>query len=245
MTNIIKTCLIRQPAGLGDIFFTQKIAKEILNNKKADRVIWPVIKEYSYLSEYLLGENISYINEIDSFPFKDVYQTDPQCVIDRSELLYLPVQHADRFISTCPVMQAKYKFLDISYHDWKDFFEFKRNPEREKYLIEYLNMDFEKPFNLVNNSFGSKNYSYLNNRISIKIENEYKNVVMDYLNFDNIFDWIGLIDKATEIHTVDTVWCYLLEKLGKQNVTVYSRNKNEKFFNYVKGIFNPEWTYIL
>jgi hypothetical protein len=102
-----------------------------------------------------------------------------------------------------------------------------------------------EPFNLINRNFGSKNYTYLNNKIAIELNNGFKNIVMEYLDFDNIFDWVGLMERAWEIHTVDTAWCYLLEKIGKKRVTVYSRMRDASFFNYVKGIFNPEWTYVL
>lgn len=238
----MKTCLIRQPAGLGDIFFSQKIAKEILREKKADQVIWPVIKEYSYLSEYLLGEGISYIDENESFPFQEIYFSDPHFIINNDELLYLPIQRAPAI--NCPIMQAKYKLVNISYDDWKNFFKFKRNLERETYLEKYLGIT-DEPFNLINDNFGSKN-SNRDNKISFEdVKNGYKSIRMDYNDFDNVFDWTGLMKKAAEVHTVDTAWCYLLEKIGKQKVTVYAREKNESFFCYVRDIFNPKWTYIL
>ena len=241
----MKTCIIRQPAGLGDIFFIQKIAKNLLNIGRSDQIIWPVIREYNYLKDYMIGENILYVNEEESFPFKDVYMKDPQEIIDTPELLYLPIQHADRFIDNCPIMQRKYKFVNIPYDDWKKFFDYKRNFDRENYLISYLNLNIDEPFNLINSNFGSKNYAYLKHKIDIKINNGFRNIVMEYLDFDNIFDWTGILEKAFEIHTVDTAWCYLLEKMGKQKVTVYSRIKNENFFSYVRGIFNMEWIYIL
>ena len=68
---------------------------------------------------------------------------------------------------------------------------------------------------------------------------------MEYLDFDNIFDWVGILEKADDIHTVDTVWCYFMEKLGIEKATVYSRNHDPNFFKYVVGIFNPKWVYIL
>jgi len=68
---------------------------------------------------------------------------------------------------------------------------------------------------------------------------------MEYLEFDNIFDWVGLLERADDIHTVDTVWCYFMEKLDIKKATVYSRNRNPRFFRYVQGIFNSDWTYIL
>ena len=47
-----KICLIRQPAGLGDILFCQKIADKI-KNKYNIKVLWPVIDGYSFLKNEL------------------------------------------------------------------------------------------------------------------------------------------------------------------------------------------------
>ena len=243
----MKICLIRQPAGLGDIFFTQKIAKKILKNKESDKIIWPVIKEYEYLANYMFKDNITFINEQNSFPFKEIYLADPHYIINNSDLLYIPLQRAQH--ENCHAMLAKYKFIDLPYEDWQYYFEFERNFEREKYLEKYLEkiqgLDINKSFNLINDSFGSKNTNR-DNKISIQpIKNNHKIIKMDYLDFDNVFDWIGLMDKATEIHTVDTVWCFLLKQMNKKNVTVYSRIKNASFFSYAFKLFDPEWSYVL
>ena len=238
----MKTCLIRQPAGLGDIFFTQKIAKTILKENRAEKVIWPIIKEYSYLSDYMIGKDITYIDENENFLFKNIYVSDPISIIDNSELLYIPLQRADRSIHDCPIMQTKYKFVEMDYSDWLNHLEFKRNYEREQILEAHLKP--QKPYVLINDSFGSKDYAYLKNKREMPPKDNA--IFMKYLGFDNVFDWLGLIEGAQEIHTVDTAWCYLLKKLGLKNVTVYSRKPNDfNFFKYVFDIFDPDWEYVL
>ena len=236
-----RVCIIRQPAGLGDIIFTQKIAQTIIKENLASRIIWPVIKEYTYITSYMESEEITYINENEFFPYKKTYLSNPKQIIDTKDLLYIPLQAADSIIRDCPIMQAKYKLCNIDYHDWKDYFHFKRNKERESFLENYLNI--KEPFTLVNNNFGSKDYAYLKNNRGISIEGNC--IYMEYLDFDNIFDWVGILEKADDIHTVDTVWCYFMEKLGIEKATVYSRNHDPNFFKYVVGIFNPKWVYIL
>lgn len=236
-----RVCIIRQPAGLGDIIFTQKIAQTIIKENMASHIIWPVIKEYTYISDYIESEGITYINENEFFPYKKTYLSNPKQIIDTKDLLYIPLQAADSIIRGYPVMQAKYKLCGMGYNDWKDYFQFKRNKKRESFLENYLNI--KEPFTLVNNNFGSKDYAYLKNNRGISIRGNC--VCMKYLDFDNIFDWVGIIEKADDIHTVDTVWCYFMEKLGIKKATVYSRNHDPDFFKYVVGIFNPMWVYIL
>jgi len=234
--------IIKQPAGLGDIFFSQKIAKTILQKNIVNQIIWPVIKEYAYISDYLINEKIEYISQESNFPYKHIYITKTKEIIKNENLLFLPLQSADSVIKDLPILQAKYKFCKMDYHDWTDYFDFKRNREREKYLENYL--DVKEPYILINNNFGSKDYAHLNNNRGIFLNNN-KCVYMNYFEFDNIFDWIGIIERASEIHTVDTVWCYLMTKMGIKNVTVYSRKPDPNFFKYVEGIFDPDWNYIL
>jgi len=68
-----KICLIKQPAGIGDIFACLKIAKTIQAETEYNRVIWPVASVYSYLNEYLIANDILFCKEEDSFDFKSVY----------------------------------------------------------------------------------------------------------------------------------------------------------------------------
>ena len=64
----MKLGLIRQPAGIGDIFFTQKIAKLLLKSR-CNKILWPVISEYSYIADYIGHDRIEYVNENDEFDF--------------------------------------------------------------------------------------------------------------------------------------------------------------------------------
>mgnify|MGYP003114760519 FL=1 len=42
-----KICIIRQPAGLGDILHLFKVAVKLLEQKKVSEVIWPVYSGYN------------------------------------------------------------------------------------------------------------------------------------------------------------------------------------------------------
>ena len=59
----MSVCVINQPAGLGDIFYSQKIAKEILKCNKANKIIWPVLDHFIYLKNYLEYNGIEYIEQ--------------------------------------------------------------------------------------------------------------------------------------------------------------------------------------
>ena len=233
-----KICLIRQPAGIGDIFFTQKIAKDLIS--KGYEVWWPVIQQFEFIKNYIKVDGLKFVTENENFPHKNIYlegYSEPVQIADDS--IYLPIQHFDRHFPDISVMQAKYKMVSMDSSDWLDYFEFERNLEREQKLIGHYGVQ-DKEFVFVNRMFGSPPHSKPCPHMG-----EYENSVeMEYLGWDNLFDWIGLLLKAKHIYTVETSILYIISKLGLKNVTVYSRHSSPSF-HQVEHIFDKDLTYVL
>ena len=242
----MKTALIRQPAGMGDILFCQKIARLLLDKKRVDRVIWPVIKEYEYIKDYVQYPNLTFINETHDFDFKQYYQTEYSHLYENDELIYIPVQHADRALpynenTGNHPMYVKYELCNnLEYTDWVDYINLTRNYEREEKLINHLNINLNEPFVLVNKYFGarpdSKPVQHIKNNFDANV------VEMTDVGFDNLFDWIGILDKAQEVHTVETSLCYIATLINKTDMHIYSRNTVTDF-KYIKNVFPKEWNY--
>jgi hypothetical protein len=239
----MKICIIRQPAGLGDILFTYKIAKKIIETKKADIIYWPVDTQYSYLNNYLRDTNIIFVDETNDFPFKDVYLKDAFNIINTPELLYIPLQRADNImpyndITVNHPMYCKYELVGLDFNDWCSYVNICRDFVREEKLEKFINIDISN-FNLVNKVFGTPPFT----QISKPIPDIKDSIEITQLGFDNPFDWCGLLDQAEQVHTVDTSFCYILAFLNKTNVTVYSRNTVTNF-KYIKKVFPVNWQYI-
>jgi hypothetical protein len=231
-----KICLIRQPAGIGDIFFTQKIAKDYIS--KGYTVIWPVIPQFEFIKDYIKIDNLIFVNENADFPHRNIYLEgySKPMVININDV-YLPIQHFDRHYDGA-VMHAKYKLLNMDFSDWVDHFTFERNLEREQKLIDHFGVN-DKEFVLVNRMFGSPPDSKPCPHMG-----QYENSIeMTYLGWDNLFDWVGLLLKAKHIYTVETSILYIINKLGLKNVTVYSRH-NPPSFHQVEHMFDKDLTYI-
>lgn len=231
-----KICLIRQPAGIGDIFFTQKIAKDYLI--KGYTVIWPVISQFEFIKDYIKINGLTFVNENIDFPYKNIYnEGHSKPMLINWYDVYLPIQHFDRHYNG-PVMHAKYKLLDMDFSDWVEHFTFERNLEREQKLIDYFDAN-DREFVFVNRMYGSPPHSQPCSHMG-----EYENAIeMIYLGWDNLFDWIGLLLKAKHIYTVETSILYIISKLGLKNVTVYSRH-NPPSFHQVEHIFDKDLIYI-
>ena len=245
-------CLIRQPAGIGDIFFTQKIAKLILVKGKYNKVIWPVAKEFAYIADYMGTNDIVFVNQEEDFPGKDLYNSGIKNKVEDvdSGVLYIPLQSADEVV-TLPDYRAhghmKYKFCDnLPHSDWKDYFTFNRNVSRELKLIDELGINVNTEYNLINRNYGSppshKTYE------EIKPKNDYSNVYMDYHDQYHLFDWLTVAENATEVHTMESALCYLLEKLDLENVYVYSKYianyGGADNFEYIKSNYSDKWNFV-
>jgi|TARA_R110000824_G_scaffold101327_2_gene240699 hypothetical protein len=242
-----KVCLIKQPAGIGDIFFCQKIAKLVLSKGNYNKIIWPVVQQYSYLNEYMGTEQIDFCSEQDDFMHKDLYHSNYLQIYKTDDVVYVPLFTSDRVI-TLPNPRAhghmKYKFCNMSCQNWKDYFDFKRNYDREKALVERLGVDINEKYNIVNKNYGTFP-DYLT-REDVEPNNNYKNVYMDFYDDVRLFDWLTLFENAHEIHTMECGVHYLLEKLNLENVFIYSKffAHADDDFSYMKDHCSEKWTYI-
>jgi hypothetical protein len=232
-----KICLIRQPAGIGDIFYTQKIAKSYIS--QGYTVVWPVISEFEFIKDYIKIDGLIFVNENADFPNRHIYIGGGSQPTTIDETVYLPIQNFDRHYPNISVMQAKYEMMNMDSSDWVNYFEFERNLEREQKLIDHYGAQ-DKEFVFVNRMYGSPPDS----KPCVHMGQFENSIEMEYLGWDNLFDWIGLLLKAKHIYTVETSILYIISKLGLKNVTVYSRH-NPPSFHQVEHIFDKDLKYIL
>jgi len=251
----MKTALIRQPAGLGDIFYLQKAAKVLVKNNY--KVIWPLAKGYVYIKDYIASENIEYWDETEDFPYKEMYGHNNILKLhpkNQEETIFIPFQDADRIMGNVP-MKSKYPLVGVSDNDWQQHFVFTRNVDREARLKEYYGLKDGDEFIFINNSFGSPP-DIFTREVNIT-DSTTKQIKIDptKLNYDNgdpihLFDYCWILEHAKEIHTVETSFCYLIEKLNTTDkLYMYSRkiNGRSRFndFSYIDHIYKRKWSTIL
>lgn len=241
-----KICLINQPAGLGDILLCQKIASHVV--QLGYRVIWPVVDQYSYLSEYVINPNVEFCSINDEFFNKQFYSEHGVDYIQTDDFLYLPLKNADRVVSSKSMLYAKFDYCGISPENWQEHFTLSRNYERESKMLLYHNLQPGEKYNVVNRTFATPPNTI--NNSSIRPRNNYRTINMEVLGWDRIFDWMGVLEGAEEIHTVDTSLTLLLTKLTVKNVHIYERtngvgaNYEHPNPNYLhKVLFCDDWRY--
>jgi len=237
---VSKLCIIKQPAGLGDIFFCQKIADQLI--QKEYKVVWPIIEHFKWLPKYIQKQNIEYPLVTSTFKYKELFN-DQTPVINRPNFLFLPLQTASKWVTASTFMEAKYNLVGGTSVNWQSHFKIHRNKEREQKLFKYFGINKQDKFTLVNRNFASP--PDIQKNLNIK-PNSNHIVEVDFLGWDNIFDWCGLIEAAEEIHTVETSFCYIIEKVNtSKKLFMYSRNGQHENFDYIKSVFNKPWNYMI
>ena len=211
----MKTVLIDQPFGLGDIFFLQKIAYYYL--EKDYEVIWPVIDKFMYVSEYI--------------------KNDIKFVKQNSKITYDKKVNLAIFntLKSESCMEARYKAAGIDFRDWANYFKFERNLKREDALYyKTLNLKDDSEFALINNNVSDRQQKF-------NVNSKLNKIYMKIYHKSHIFDWCKVFEKAAEIYTVDTSIQFLIEVLHTtEKLHVWPRSNKDGFI-HINNLFNKNW----
>lgn len=226
-----KICLIRQPAGLGDIFFLQKVGHTY--KSKGYDVVWPVIPQFTWISEYIKDFEFPSID--DEFPYKELYKSGR--VFEDENVLFLPIQDADRMYPD-KIMACKYRLVGLDYSNWMEYFNFTRNEEKENRLYhEILGLEDGEEYCLVSRNYGSPPHSVkfnLNSNTKLKI------VELDYHEGFTLLDWCKVIENATEMCIIDSSINFIIDKLKPEcKINMWSRRPNN--WSEIDYMFNTKY----
>lgn len=240
----MKNCLIHQPLGLGDILFVQGIVKHLIDD--GWMVHYPINNfYYELVSSYIKMDNLFWYKEGDNFPLKDFYGKEE--AYKDNDNWYLPLTWADCYSRTQPMI-SKYFYARVPVDDWRKGLTIQRKFDKEKELMKAY--DLHENFILVNKNY---NFPQLKKQANFKVESSLKIHEMSYYqdkqNDFSLFDWIGAIEKAKEIHTVGTSIAYLVDKYAKTDkIYCYERRLGGQDRTYHEEIHlthrNPNWVYM-
>jgi len=234
-----KICIIRQPAGLGDILFSQKIVSKIKEKYNLE-ILWPISDHYSSLKEDIVS-SAKFCSINDDFPFKSLFHN--RNIIDNNEVLYIPLQDADQYYPGLCMMDSKYKFVGLNYNDWQMYINLKRNYDKENKLKEILKIKKDEKYVVLNRNYGSLSApatcSYLK-----QFSSKHKIIEVNPIEGFSLFNWCTIFENALEIHSVDTSIMYIIEKLNvAAKLFCYSRYIPPSFHD-VTHLFKKNWTYV-
>jgi len=238
-----KNCLIRQPAGLGDIIFCQKIADFLLAH--GYQIWWPVIDQYFFsINRHMPKRGINFCRQSDEFPMKELFFSNIANPVQEGETanIYLPLQHADLGYPGESVLKAKYKTMAIDYSNWQSHFKFVRNSSQEDVLFyDVLGLVDDRKYSFVNLWYGSPPESL---KAESSINTEHQIIEMSMIDGFTIFDWCKVLEEASEIYCVDTGLFYIIDMLQLKATKLEAYSKfNPSNYMHIDGLFQKPWNY--
>ena len=147
----MKPCLIKQPAGIGDVFFCQKIARIMMQH--GYKIIWPLRPDIHWIQRYI--KDIWFPMTTDEFPMKDIFFRGAGAVVEETGAFISPAT-ADMTHNDGKIMSSKYSMVGLDHSDWKDYFKFERNTKKEDELYyDILGLKDDSEFVFINNLYNT------------------------------------------------------------------------------------------
>lgn len=219
----MKPCIIKQPAGIGDIFFCQKIARVMMQNKY--QVIWPLRPDIAWIRDYI--KDIYFPTTDDVFPGKDIYDQVAGYVIEDSGA-FISTATADITHNDGKIMRSKYSMLGLDHDDWQEYFLFDRNLDKENELYyNVLKLEDDSEFVFINNLY---NTDIKDSNLLSKDQFDLPVVELEIINGFTLFDWCKVLEKAKKIHTINTSINYIIDVLDTSydEYVIYAHDENNK-----------------
>jgi len=225
----MKPCLIKQPAGIGDIFFCQKIARVMMQNRY--QVIWPLRPDIHWIKDYI--KDIYFPTIDDDFLGKDVYERGAGAVINENGA-FISTATADMTHNDGKIMSSKYSMLGLDHSDWKDYFKFERNFDKEDDLYyNVLDLKDDSEFVFINNLYNTD----IRDCELLSPENYDLPVVeLKIMDGFTLFDWCKVLEKAKSVFTINTSINYLIDVLDtsyEKYVIIAHSEQNKREIDYL------------
>ncbi len=232
-----KKCLIRQPGGAGDIFFCQKIAHEVINRLDHD-IIWPLVPGCEWITKHISHPRITFCSVNDGFANKELFLSDTAVPVKEDEFIYLPLELSKRTFPDLRIMESKYALASLDHSDWRNYFKFKRNIQKEQDLFYgHLGLKDREDFVLINDTFGTPPFhtTRLPPQDTLLQGRDYTRVVSveTIMDFTPI-DWSYTIEKAKKLIFVDTCFTFIIDMIEPpcSEIKILSRAKKPNAPSY-------------
>jgi len=219
----MRPCVIKQPAGIGDVFFCQKIARVMMQN--GYQVIWPLRPDIAWIGKYI--RDIYFPTTDDMFPGKDIFDRAGGCSVGM-EAAFISLATADITHNNGKIMSSKYYMMDISHHDWQDYFKFERDLDKENELYyNVLGLNDDSEFVFINNLY---NTDIRDSKLLSADQFDMPVVELKIIDGFTLFDWCKVLEKAKKIHTINTAINYIIEVLDTSydEYVIYAHDEKNK-----------------
>ena len=227
----MKPCIIKQPAGVGDVFFLQKIAHTY--RQKGHEIIWPLRDDIVWIAEYIPDITWCKLSEWLQGPYGKLFNYGG--FAETEEFIYIDASTADRTFNTDPtrIMSAKFGLAGLDHKDWAKYFKFNRNREKERELYHDV-LGIKEDYVYVNDI----THTDLRKTSSLaKAKYDYPVIENRVVDGFTLLDWTMVWENAKQIHTVPTAICFIVDVIDTDAEVFYYPN-SERQYKDVNDIFN-------
>lgn len=225
----MKPCIIKQPAGIGDVFFCQKIARVMMS--KGYQIIWPLRPDITWIGNYIKDIDFPSLN--DDFLGKDIYEQFAGYIIE-DNVSFISIATADLTHNDGKIMSSKYSMLGMEYEDWLEYFKFERDLDKENDLYyNVLNLKDDSEFVFINNLY---NTDIHDSQLFSPEQFNLPVIELKIIDGFTLFDWIKVLEKAKKIHTINTSINYIIEVIDTSydEYVIYAHDeKNKEQIDYL------------
>lgn len=232
----MKPCLIHHPAGIGDIFYLQSVARKYIS--MGYDVVWPIKDKLMWMAEYI--PDINFVSENSEFPLKQYWGQD--AVIVTPQYAYLGIMRPHLWgIGDSLIMSSKYSVLGWDSNVWRDNFKYNRNKEKEDELYyNVLGLRDDSEYVYVNQFYNTENKTH---ELFDEKVFDYPIVLNQIIDGFTPFDWCKVFENAKEIYTRPTSISFIIDTL-KTDAKVYYYTFDRENYDQVHYIFNNVTEYI-
>lgn len=221
--------VINQFRGLGDILFLVPLIRFL--QYEGHTVLWPIADEFYDISKHFPDINFVRKSDYTDIPYES------QQVEHTKYGKLLPYRFAGTSMYDC--MRAKYELYDKPLDIWRNL-HWRRDYLKEQNLAILL--DLPEKYILVNRNFCQPDMGL---KHGMKVKSKLPVIEMQMIHGFSMLDWTGVIEGATEIHTVNTSILYMLEVMKlTQPIHLYPRGiHGEMLFEHTDYLHNKPYIY--
>jgi hypothetical protein len=236
--------VIDQQHGIGDIIMSLTMARR-LQKRYNRKIVWHVLNHFTWLRDYIGDINFCRQVNFDSIVARKMCGISSRKEFGTNGFYdYIPLAYSKEIcgVPYKEVMKSKYWLMGMHWEEWKEECYFTRDKQKERSLMNMLCLREGEEFNLISNFFKS-DYS---GEQQIHVNNGLRNIHMQPIMGYTLFDWCGVIERATTIHAVASSINYLIEILNVQasEIGIYIRRPDESShdnYNFIATKPNYIW----
>lgn len=220
MKQQIDRVLVYHHLGLGDHFVCNGMVRFMADALSCKRLYLPV-KSF----------NLGTIFQM----YSDDPRIVPLSVVSDADVPLLPEVSADVPVVRVGFEKCRPNDWDVSFYDsiglsydirWSHF-KVNRDPVREKLLDSYFGLSPKDKFVLIHEDSSVGTFP-------IKVDTDLRVIKVKKVS-DSLIDWCGLIERAEEVHCIDSSFVHLAQSMNVKR-GVYHNNKTRNLF-----VLKKEW----